>query len=426
VSLAGNGATLAKFLALVDDGTAARELRAARSRSDWARRLGISESSLRSTIVRARAAGIDVPDWGDAGSGEDVTQAATPRAIAEQDNRDFDVEEPTKNEGTRKPGSFVVPENFDVRAKSTLVRADGSVVLEWVKTSANHNVDPVAVLRAAFGEAMPKCESIPLPNHGDEDLMCGYWLGDPHCGMLAWADECGENFDLAIFERQLVSAADRLVATAPPAKYAVVASVGDYFHSDGLNNSTTKGTRVDVDGRTPKMIATGIRTMRRIIERALEKHEHVHVICARGNHDELLSLVLALALSQFYESNPRVTVDTSPEMYHWYRFGKNLIGVTHGDKAKPMDMMGVMACDRAKDWGETIHRFLMCGHVHHSQTKEVPGVVVEYLRTLAGTDAWHRGQGYRSGRDMKMDVFHREHGRITRNTVGIEQIRRGA
>jgi len=93
VSAAGNGATLARFIGLVDDGTAHRELRAARSRSDWARRIGISESSLRSTIARARAAGIEVPDWGDPGSGEDVTQPATPRAIAA--SRDFDVEEPT-------------------------------------------------------------------------------------------------------------------------------------------------------------------------------------------------------------------------------------------------------------------------------------------------------------------------------------------
>ena len=89
-------------------------------------------------------------------------------------------------------------------------------------------------------------------------------------------------------------------------------------------------------------------------------------------------------------------------------------------------MLGVMANDRAKDWGETTHRRFYCGHIHHEVVKEVPGVTVEYLRTLAGSDAWHRGQGYRAGRDMKMDVFHREDGLINRHIVGIEAVRRRA
>ena len=85
-------------------------------------------------------------------------------------------------------------------------------------------------------------------------------------------EECftGENFDLDIMERNLFAAVDQLVSLAPPAKHALVVSVGDYFHSDGQNNTTTKGTRVDVDGRTAKMIAVGIRTMRRVIDRGLK------------------------------------------------------------------------------------------------------------------------------------------------------------
>lgn len=420
-----------QLLALVASGEVARARVGARTKTEWAARLGMTVDQFTNAARRLREQGHDVPTWGGTDDRFDSSEFSDEEPTTPDGYREVDTTiEPSissmKNIGfsDNSPPIAAIPPGHRIRGASTLVNPNGGIVAQWIKTAANTNdVDPADVLRAAFGEAMPRCEPIEAPASCAGDLLCGYWLGDPHCGMLAWETETGENFDLAIFERNLVAAADRLVAVAPPSKYAIVASVGDYFHSDG-NNATTKGTRVDVDGRTPKMLAVGIRTMRRIIERALEKHEYVHVICARGNHDELLSMVLSLALSQFYENNPRVTVDVSPEMFHWYRFGANLIGVTHGDKAKPADLMGVMAVDRARDWGETDHRFIMCGHVHHSHVKEVPGVTVEYLRTLAPSDAWHRGQGYRSGRDLRMDVFHREDGRVTRNIVGVQSVRR--
>lgn len=39
--------------------------------------------------------------------------------------------------------------------------------------------------------------------------------------------------------------------------------------------------------------------------------------------------------------------------------------------------------------------------------RNTPGCVVESFRTLAAPDAYASGAGYRSGRDMKLDVIHR-------------------
>ncbi len=127
-------------------------------------------------------------------------------------------------------------------------------------------------------------------------------------------------------------------------------------------------------------------------------------------------------MQQFYEREPRVTIDISPAKFHWYRFGKVLIGSTHTDTVKKKDLGGVMACDRAKDWGETLHRYFYTGHVHHDSAIELPGVLVESFRTLAARDAWHGAAGYRSGQDMKVDILHREFGRICRHVVGIHQL----
>jgi hypothetical protein len=88
-----------------------------------------------------------------------------------------------------------------------------------------------------------------------------------------------------------------------------------------------------------------------------------------------------------------------------------------------MDLLGVMVVDRAADWSETAHRRFYLGHYHHQIVKEVPGLICEYLPTLASSDAWHRSMGYRSQRAMYMDVFHREHGHVNRHIVGIDQLR---
>ncbi len=317
------------------------------------------------------------------------------------------------------------PEGFSVKGVSTLYDGQGNIRGQWVKTKSDET-EKYQMLLDAISKVADKwqglAEPIAPPTHLDDDLLAVYPMGDPHIGLMSWAPETGNNFDLKIAEQNLYGAVDHLVGLAPRAKHALVINLGDFYHSDGKGNMTTKGTRVDVDARWPKVLAVGIRIMRRIIDRALEKHEHVTVINEIGNHDDHSSIMLGLALGQFYENEPRVHIDTSPSKYHWYRFDKVLIGTTHTDTVKPDKLGGVMACDRAQDWGETLYRYWYTGHVHHDVVKELPGCTVESFRTLAPGDAWHVGQGYRSGRDMKLDILHRKYGRVDRHVVGIGQI----
>lgn len=310
-------------------------------------------------------------------------------------------------------------------AKSTLRDRNGEVIAEWTKTKKDEEDKYNALVEAISGLAdrweKPKATKKPSGFLSD-DLLTLIPLGDPHLGLHCWDQETGQNFDLAIAESNLFTAVDHLVGLAPKAKHALLISLGDLFHSDNNSNQTTKGTRVDTDTRWAKVLRVGIRTIRRCIDRLLETHEKVTFISVAGNHDAHTAIMLALAIDQYYENEPRVVIDTSPSKFHWYRYGKNLIGTTHGDAAKMKDLPAVMACDRSKDWGETLHRYFYTGHLHHDRTIEYPGVIVETFRTLAPGDAWHRGQGYRSGQDLKLDVIHKEYGRINRHVVGINQI----
>lgn len=318
------------------------------------------------------------------------------------------------------------PQGFSIKGTSTMYGPDGEVKLRWVKTKADEDAKYASLLQAlgVIAEDFKGAhDPVAAPAYADDELLAVYPMGDPHVGMLSWARETGADFDLEIAEHNLVVAVDRLVAGAPPAREALILNLGDFFHTDNSSNQTARSHHaLDVDSRWSKILGVGVRIMRRIIDRALTKHEKVTVRCEIGNHDDHSSVMLAICLAQYYERDPRVVIDTSPAKFFYFAFGSTLIATTHGDTLKPDKLPGVMAADQPKLWGDARHRFWYVGHVHHESVKEYPGVTVETFRTLAAGDAWHRGAGYRADRDMRVDIIHKRYGRISRNITGIDQI----
>lgn len=319
------------------------------------------------------------------------------------------------------------PAGYRLKGVSTLLDADGVVKQTWVKTAAEADL-PGAILDA-FEEAvsartMPKLANVTSPKGPlSQDLLTVYPMGDPHLGLLAWHAETGQDFDLKIAEANLVAAVDRLVGLAPPTEQALIINLGDFFHADNLDAVTSRsGHHLDVDSRWSKVFRVGILAMTRCIERALQKHKIVNVINEIGNHDDHSSMMLAVCLSHYYRANKRVRIDVSPSPFHWFEFGKNLLGVTHGHNTKMDRLPGIMAHDKAEAWGRTVFRYWYTGHIHTETKREYPGVLVESFRTLAGKDYWTHAHGYRAGRSMVCDVLHKTRGRIMRHEVGVESL----
>jgi len=269
-------------------------------------------------------------------------------------------------------------------------------------------------------ELKGKIKPTKAPKSKNNDLLTIYPLGDPHFGMYAWGEETGKDFDLNIAEAQLFAAIDYLVDMSPPSKVGVLCNLGDMFHSDNMDGVTARsGHSLDMDGRLQKVIAVGVKALRRCIQRMLEKHEQVQVVNAPGNHDHVLALALNVMMANIYENEPRVQVDSAPTMRHYIKHGKVLIGVVHGHQTRDNDLGAIMATERPKDWGDTEYRYFYRGHHHQDKLTELRGCKVEQFRTLAPADAYASGGGYMSGQDMKAIVHHAEHGEIARHTFAI-------
>jgi hypothetical protein len=319
-----------------------------------------------------------------------------------------------------------VPTPFLVKGVSTLYGDDGAIKAQWVKTKLDDSKALQAVqdwIESLTKETKGLSPLVKAPKNCSSDLLAVYPLGDPHIGMYAWSKECGEDFDLEIAERLTLGAVDRLVETAPNADTAIVLPLGDVFHANDQSNVTpAHKNQLDVDSRYPKVIGVGIQVFRRAILRALEKHNKVIFRVEPGNHDPEAKWALAYAMQAYFENNPRVEIDLSPSKFWFYKFGKVLIGSTHGDTIKHQGLLGVMASSRPEDWGATKYRYWYTGHVHNQGVTELPGVVCESFRTLAAKDAYAAGHGYLAGRDMRLIVHHKDYGEIERHRCDVAML----
>lgn len=320
--------------------------------------------------------------------------------------------------------THTVPDGFMLKGTSTLYDADGTKKIEWVKSTVDQERQ-AEMIQAFVNELCKDVKPVKpqtLPKIIDTDYMTVYPFGDPHIGLHAWGEEAGEDYDLKIAEQVFTQAMQIAVDKSPPSAECLIVNVGDFFHSDNSSNKTERsGNNLDVDSRYTKIARVGVRIIQAWIAAALAKHKTVRMINAKGNHDPHSSQWLAIALDARYAEEPRVIIEMNPSEYQYITFGKTLIGVTHGDRVKPADLESIMATDKAQDWGKTKHRYWYTGHVHHDQLKEYRGCKFESFRTLAAKDGWHAGAGYRSGRDLKVIVHHKEFGEVERYTIGVDQ-----
>src|SRR3546814_16870084 len=120
-----------------------------------------------------------------------------------------------------------------------------------------------------------------------------------------------------------------------------------------------------------------------LIERLLEKHQRVIVRNNPGNHDPHRAAMLSICLAARFHDNPRVTIDDSPSSFFYFRFGKTLIGSTHGDRAKLVDLPLIMACDVTEDWAASDYRVWHRGHFHHAPANDLVAFTVDSHRQLA-------------------------------------------
>jgi len=303
---------------------------------------------------------------------------------------------------------------------STNYNRAGEVISQWVQEKPEEKQRAAAwqSFADALAQDLPRAEPIKTVGTLNEDLCTMYVIADHHIGMYSWKLETGADYDVHIAESLLDKAISRLVDSSPNSETALIAVLGDLLHWDS-NEAVTPAHKnlLDADGRAQKMVEAAVRSLRRVADKVRTKHKYVRFVFEPGNHDPYSIMFLRVMFSVYFENDPNVTVDALPGNFHYFEFGKNLVGTHHGHLAKMDKLPGIMAADRHEAWGRTQHRVFLTGHVHHEQVKEYPGCTVESFGILAAPDAYAANHGYRSKRSMKSIILHRGNGEVARHTV---------
>ncbi len=322
--------------------------------------------------------------------------------------------------------THTVPDGFKVKGVSTYYDEEGKPRGQWVKSSADQDRQD-AILRAAYeamAQDLPKLPAVAFKATTDAKLATLYTLTDSHVGMLAWAKEGGEDWDLSIAEATLVGCFAQMVNASPSSRVGFVNQLGDFLHYDSAVAPVTPqhGHILDSDGRFSKMVSTAVRILRRVIDLALAKHETVVVLMAEGNHDMASSVWLRVMFRALYENEPRVQVIDSELPYYVHQHGKTMLAFHHGHLKKNDQLPILFAAQFPKVWGETTKRYAHCGHRHHVEEKEHSGITVIQHPTLAARDAYAARGGWIADRQVTAITYHSEYGQVGRVTVSPEML----
>lgn len=333
--------------------------------------------------------------------------------------REFVQQKPDRGE------EYSIPDGHAVKGESALVDADGRVIQKWVKTNSHADAQAAAfaAMVAALKEELPRITIMRPPASVNTDLLNQYTVTDNHFGMLAWHEETGADYDLRIAERDLVDWFTAAIAISPDAHTAIFAQLGDLMHHDSLESVTPAHRHVlDADSRLQKVIRVVIRVIRQVIDMLLQKHQHVHVVMASGNHDPASSAWLREMLAAMYENEPRITVDNSPGLYYAFEWGKTGLFYHHGHKRGVANVDATLAGMFREMFGRCTHSYAHIGHLHSDEGRKSALMYVERHETLAAPDAYAAGGGWLSGRSAKVITYSKRGGEVFRSTLRPEMV----
>lgn len=237
----------------------------------------------------------------------------------------------------------------------------------------------------------------------DENYLVTWGLWDAHLGMYAWADEVGENFDLDVATNRVMNSIDDM--TVELSRYGIrkiLMPVGnDFMHFDNAQQRTTSNMhQLDTDTRFAKVYAACLRCLAHMVERALEVADEVEVLYVPGNHDEMTSFTMCVALQQRYRGNSRVKVDVGANPRKHRLHGGVLLGFAHGKDCKPEKLAQILSTECLAQWSSTTYREVQVGHTHQKREQQFEsltptnGVTVVTNPSLCNADAWHHRNGF--------------------------------
>ena len=168
----------------------------------------------------------------------------------------------------------------------------------------------------------------------------------------------------------------------------------DFFNSEFHTKATTGGTPQEINRPAHETFKLALEGWINWVVKFSEIAP-VEIKIVPGNHDRNTCVYLGIALQAALK-------DTKVDMSHLAveEHGKAFLAFTHGDRNEarnPERLCLALTQDPylVKQVGKK-KKYLILGHLHAQQTKDVNGWCIRTMSGLSGTDAWHRSMYYNS------------------------------
>lgn len=240
---------------------------------------------------------------------------------------------------------------------------------------------------------------------------------DCHIGKLGTKFSTGEEYNSEIAIKRVMDGVDGILDKCKGFDIDQIVLIGgnDILHSDSPGSKTTKGTYVD----SCEMWYTSFIKAKNLyidIINKLKEKTNLHFVFNPSNHDLQMGTLLCQVIAAYFKDCENITFDIDLRHRKYYTYHNNLIGFTHGDKAK-MNDLGALMAEESPDWSNCKNRYIMTHHVHHKVSKDYIGVTIESVRSPSGSDYWHDSSGYK-GVPKAVEAFlhDKQHGQFCRLT----------
>lgn len=232
-------------------------------------------------------------------------------------------------------------------------------------------------------------------------------FADIHIGALSWAEEVGEDNDYKITFYNIRRVLAKIVNTIENGNFEklYLCFLGDFLHIDTESGTTTKGTNVDFDSRPKKMIKKGNEIIMEIISQLSIIPTEVYWV--EGNHSRNIEFAVFNAMPYIFAKETHIKFDISPMERKAFVYGRNLIGLEHGEISKKNEFNWLQVEFR-KEWGLTEYAEQHSGHIHHESVKTQGGIVKRSNPTLKPIDKYEYGEGYHSFKRVIGYVWHEQ------------------
>ena len=227
-----------------------------------------------------------------------------------------------------------------------------------------------------------------------------------HLGKMSWSGETGQDYDKNIAQQRFYTIYNEIVEQQEVEKCdtCLICVGNDFFNSDTVNATTTKGTPQTNDLRWQKLFNIGLELYTKMILGLNDKFNNIEIRLQSGNHDKMASFYLYIALSCYFKDYSNIHFSNDYKDVQCYIWGKCGIFFSHGD-ANLKRLIKSIPAEFYEEWGKTIFRELHLGHLH----KEVvvdddSGMITRRVGSPTATDQWHYEERF-IGATQKYQTF---------------------